>query len=224
MPMAASRTLAGTMRIASSAVRITVGNIKRDSAALAGHRRKTAGQKHNRTVSEHARQNRRQAGEDLRAEPHDLCKPRLGPYLGQIDCRQDAEGNAQKGGNSHHQQRSHNAVAESSARLKGRRRKRTKDRQAEPSAAAEEQHPNHREKRDQRRQGQHRRDGVQHKIDERPRTPQRLLQTRQIDLRTRGAVRGRQRARNAVSSIIALPSCRPWNAGGSSPQTCSPPA
>ena len=121
MPIAASRILAGTMRMASSAVRITRQHQERQGHAT-GQGREMARHQHHHLVGEHAGQDRRKTGEHLGRETHGLGQAALGPDLGQEDRRQHAQGHGDEGGDAHHDDRAQDGVAEAAALVHGRRR------------------------------------------------------------------------------------------------------
>ncbi len=109
MPMAASRMRAGTMRMASSEVRMIVGSMSSERAAARNGG--NADHHHQHAVGHHPGENRRVAAEGLGREAHRGCQLRIRPDLSQEDRRHHADGHGNHGGNDYNHQRPHNGVS-----------------------------------------------------------------------------------------------------------------
>ena len=103
------------MRMASSAVSITVGSINSARAIPPATAENPPVTQHHRAISEYARQNRGKAAEHLGPEAHDLGQPGLRADFRQEDGGHDSHGHADQRGDAHHDQRAENGVAEAAA-------------------------------------------------------------------------------------------------------------
>jgi hypothetical protein len=147
---------------------------ERDATRRGGE---TAGQDHDDRVGEHAREDGREPGEHLGAEPYDLRGPRVGSELGDEDRRQDPERHADRRRDRDHHQRADEGVAEAApGRERGRRRSR--------NAAIPSTFPprvtriQHREERDEREDRHPAREPLIAQLEQRARTSQRARQVR----------------------------------------------
>ena len=92
MPIAASFIRAGTMRMASSEVRMIVGSIRIGARRAPANAEIAAGRQHDRAVGEHAGEDGGKPGQHLRAEAHDALTAATPDPVRQIDRRQQPIG------------------------------------------------------------------------------------------------------------------------------------